>query len=90
MSSSGNGFNATDVETLAQLLHESTREAVVSGMVVNRVPNQPFFPWDQLRDKAREGCRVQARFLLKKGLVYMRALRAHEEEAPPAAGTDLY
>jgi hypothetical protein len=54
-----------DAEELAKTLHEAGREAVEAGLVVNKVPGQPFLEWDQLSEQAREGRRVQARYLLE-------------------------
>jgi hypothetical protein len=52
------------VEDLARSLHDSGREAVQRGLVVNRNPGQPFLEWDQVTEAAREGRRLQARYLI--------------------------
>lgn len=52
------------IEELARLLHEAGREAVSRGLVVRTdVPIRPFVEWADLAEEAREGRRVQARFL---------------------------
>lgn len=55
-----------DVEILASELHEAGRAAVEAGAVVNRVPGQPFLEWHQITEQAREGRRIQARYLLRR------------------------
>jgi hypothetical protein len=53
------------VEELATLLHESGRDAVQRNLLLNREElSRPFVEWDDLPDHAREGRRVQARFLI--------------------------
>ncbi len=52
-------------EDLARMLHDAGREAVRRGLVVNRVPGQPFLGWHEITEEAREGRRVQARYLLR-------------------------
>jgi hypothetical protein len=60
------GAEAEPIEALARLLHEAGREAVARGLVVRTdVPIRPFIEWDGLTGEAREGRRVQARFLAK-------------------------
>lgn len=54
------------VEEVAKELHEAGRAAVEAGLVINKVPGQPFFEWDQITEQAREGRRVQARYLLSR------------------------
>ena len=53
-----------DFETLAMSLHEAGREAVEKGAVVNPGPNRLFIGWYDITEEAREGRRIQARFLL--------------------------
>lgn len=53
-------------EELARALHEAGREAVEKGAVINKVPGQPFFEWDEITEQAREGRRIQARYLLER------------------------
>lgn len=55
-----------DVESIAKVLHEAGREAVEKGLVVNKVPGQPFFSWEELTEVAREGRRIMARYLLDR------------------------
>ena len=55
-----------EVEYLAKELHEAGRAAVLSGKVVNKNPNQPFLEWDEITEDAREGRRIQARYLLNR------------------------
>jgi len=59
-----------DVESLARVLHAAGKEAVEKGAVVNRVPGQPFLEWDELPTHAQEGRRIQARYLLERGMVF--------------------
>jgi hypothetical protein len=57
----------TKVERLAELLHESGREAVRQRKVYrNNLPILPFCEWVDLPESAREGRRIMARFLLDK------------------------
>ncbi len=57
-----------DVEYLAELLHESGREAVEKGQVVrDDIPVKAFIPWAELTEKAREGRRSMARFIIADG-----------------------
>ncbi len=59
-----------NVETLAQTLHEAGREAVERNLVVrNDVARRPFVEWADLTEEAREGRRLQARYLIGKGIV---------------------
>lgn len=53
------------VESLARELHEAGREAVERGLVVNNL-GKPFLGWDEITEEAREGRRVQARYLLAR------------------------
>lgn len=57
------------VEGLAHILHEAGREAVLSNKVHKpdgAPPGQIIFKeWDEISEDAREGRRIQARFLLK-------------------------
>lgn len=59
-----------DTETLAKLLHEAGREAVLTNKVVKKDGNPigqiKFIEWDELKEEAKEGRRIQARFLLDK------------------------
>lgn len=52
-------------EELARELHEAGREAVEKGATVAITPGR-FLEWDEISEGAREGRRIQARYLLKK------------------------
>lgn len=54
-----------DVETFAKELHAAGKEAVERGLVVNNL-GKPFTTWDEISEAAREGRRVQARYLLSR------------------------
>lgn len=52
------------VEQLAQLLHEAGREAVEKKLIYRSdLPVKPFCEWAELPEDAKEGRRIQARFL---------------------------
>lgn len=53
-------------EAVAKMLHESGREAVARGAVVNKVPGQPFYSWERLTEEAREGRRLMADYVLAR------------------------
>ena len=63
-------FKSGDVPTVeffAKELHEAGRAAVVSGATVGSSlgePSKRFLEWDEISEKAREGRRIQARYLL--------------------------
>lgn len=59
-----------DVEILAKELHEAGREAVLQNKV-HKKDGAPlgkivFKEWDEIDEDAREGRRIQARYLLNK------------------------
>lgn len=59
-----------DVEELAMELHEAGREAVEQNKTVVaslglKTPSR-FLEWDEIKEAAREGRRIQARYLLNK------------------------
>jgi hypothetical protein len=56
------------VEILAEILHESGREAVARKLTHIKA-DQPFCEWSDLSEDAREGRRVMARYLLASGKV---------------------
>ena len=62
-----------DIEKLAQELHESGREAVEQGLTVaadhHGERTRAFLDWNSISEKAKEGRRVQARWLLAKYVV---------------------
>lgn len=59
-----------DEETLAQSLHEAGREAVTQGATVAAEKfgetTRTFIEWADLPDAAKEGRRIQARWLLER------------------------
>jgi hypothetical protein len=64
------------VEALAKILHESGREAVEKRLVYRTdVPYMPFCEWPYLPEPAREGRRVQARFLIANSTAIQFLLR---------------
>ena len=60
------------VEELAQELHAAGREAVERGLLVNNA-GKPFLPWNEISEAAREGRRVQARYLLSRFTITVRS-----------------
>ena len=59
-----------EVEELAKELHEAGREAVLTRKTVVaslglKTPTK-FLEWDEIADVAKEGRRIQARYLLAK------------------------
>jgi hypothetical protein len=59
-----------NVETLAIELHEAGRQAVIQGATVaadhHGEKTRTFLEWDEITENAREGRRIQARYLLNK------------------------
>lgn len=59
-----------DIETLAKELHEAGREAVEKGATVAAEKfgekTRVFLSWEEISEAAREGRRIQARYLLGK------------------------
>ena len=59
-----------DAEMLAQELHEAGREAVEKGATVAAEKfgeqTRRFLNWDEITEPAREGRRIQARYLLRR------------------------
>ncbi len=56
-------------ELLARDIHEAQREAVAKGKTLTRAlgsPPYPFIEWKDLPEKAREGRRLQAQYLLSR------------------------
>ena len=56
-------------ETLARDIHEAQREPVEKGKTLTRALGSapyPFIEWEDLPEKAREGRRMQAVYLLKR------------------------
>lgn len=60
----------TDVETLAKVFHEAGREAVLKNKVLKPdgapVGEIKFKEWDEISEDAKEGRRIQVRYLLSK------------------------
>ena len=54
-----------DAEFLAKELHEAGREAVEKGTTVNPAGDK-FLEWDEITEEAREGRRIQAKYLLDR------------------------
>lgn len=63
-------FNPEKVEELSRALHEAGREAVIAGATVaaerHGEKTRTFIEWDDLTEKAREGRRIQARYLIER------------------------
>ena len=56
-------------ETLAREIHEAQREPVAKGKTLTRALGSapyPFIEWHDLPEKAKEGRRMQAVYLLKR------------------------
>ena len=57
-------------EDLAKILHEAGRKAVEQGNTVAADkfgdPSRKFLEWDEISESAREGRRIQARYLLDR------------------------
>lgn len=62
------------IEELAKSLHEAGREAVLTNKVIKKdgapLGQIKFLEWDEIDEDAREGRRIQARFLLEKYVIY--------------------
>jgi len=63
-------------EKLAKLLHEAGREAVMKKKTVVaslglETPNK-FLEWDEIHEDAKEGRRIQARYILKRYAMYSK------------------
>ena len=58
------------VEEFAKVLHEAGREAVTKGATVAAKnfgeKGRTFIEWEELSDEAREGRRIQARYILER------------------------
>jgi hypothetical protein len=77
-----------ELETLARDLHEAGREAVVKGATVAAgsfgEKSRTFIEWDDLPDEAREGRRIQARWLASRYSITLKAPQ-HGETVAEAA-----
>ena len=64
------------VEELAKEVHEAGREAVEKRMTVvaslGLKTHSKFLEWDEINEDAKEGRRIQARYLLSKFLIIKR------------------
>ena len=62
-----------DIDVLAHELHEAGRAAVEAGNTVAAEKfgeqTRKFMEWDEITEPAREGRRIQARYLLDKFLI---------------------
>ena len=62
-----------DVEKLAKELYEAGREAVEKGNTVAAdkfgEPSRKFLEWNEISESAREGRRIQARYLLERFVI---------------------
>ena len=58
------------IEELAQEVHDSAREAVITGATVAHDKfgenAKKFTEWDEITENAREGKRMQAKYLLER------------------------
>ena len=63
-------------ELLAKALHEAGREAVMNNKVLKKdgapIGKIIFIEWDNLPEHAKEGRRIQARFLLEHFYITQR------------------
>jgi hypothetical protein len=66
----------TDVETLAKVLHESGREAVLNNKVLKPdgapIGQIKFKEWNEISEDAKEGRRIQVRYMQKEGYVFFK------------------
>lgn len=64
-----------NVEVLAMLLHEAGREAVEKGATVAAEnlgdTARKFLEWGEVSETAKEGRRIQARFLIAHGIGFV-------------------
>lgn len=68
---------AIRVERLAQLLHEGGRGAVAKNYLVNTSDTSTIFiEWADLSENAREGRRIQARYLISQATTLLDILRS--------------
>jgi hypothetical protein len=61
------------IEDLAKELHEAGREAVEKGATVAAdkfgEKTRTFMGWDEITENAREGRRIQAKYLLERYII---------------------
>lgn len=64
----------TDVESLAKELHEAGREAVLKNKVLKPdgapIGEIKFKEWNEITEDAKEGRRIQAKYLLDKFQIF--------------------
>ncbi len=69
-------MNDKDIDFLAKQLHEAGREAVEKGNTVaadhHGEKTRKFLDWDDITENAREGRRIQARFLIRAFVIQLR------------------
>ncbi len=62
-----------NIEDLAKELHEAGREAVEKGATVASdkfgEKTRTFMGWDEITENAREGRRIQAKYLLERYII---------------------
>ncbi len=67
------GVDDARVEELARALHEAGRAAVEQGSTVAAErfgeASRRFIEWDEIGEQAREGRRIQARYLLNRYVI---------------------
>jgi hypothetical protein len=72
-----------DEESLAMALHEAGREAVEKGITVSAQKfgeeARRYTEWDELAEPAKEGRRMQARFMLERYRITRKAPEPIEE-----------
>jgi len=54
------------VNDFAKILHEAGREAVLGNKVHKKDANPIFKEWSEISEDAREGRRIQARYILAR------------------------
>jgi len=66
-----------EIEELAKALHEAGREAVLKGKTVaksmpemNLQAPPKFLEWNEITEDAKEGRRIQARYLIDRFVIY--------------------
>ncbi len=75
------------IDTLARDLHEAGREAVLANKVHKKdgapVGKIVFKEWDEIDEDAREGRRIQARYLVRVYRMFRRTIPGHQEPTEP-------
>lgn len=69
-------YSAAYIDGFAKILHEAGREAVEKGATVAAEnfgePTRKFLSWDEISEQAREGRRIQARYILDRFMIWDR------------------